>query len=48
MNYDKCHCTDCLFFIEDDEEVGTCTITENIVEAAQDVCNDFEDSDNHY
>lgn len=38
---DKCeNCKSCLFYRADADDVGTCEITDNIVDAGQDACND--------
>jgi hypothetical protein len=34
-------CEQCLFYRIDGDDVGTCTITDNIVEASQEACTDF-------
>lgn len=38
---DKCkNCKSCLFYRADADDIGTCEITDNIVDAGQDACND--------
>lgn len=33
-------CQSCIFYQADGDDVGTCNISENIVEPAQEACND--------
>ena len=41
---DKCeNCKSCLFYRADADDIGTCEITDNIVDAGQDACNDYRD-----
>ena len=40
---DKCeNCKSCLFYCADADDIGTCEITDNIVDAGQDACNATE------
>lgn len=34
-------CGQCLFYRIDGDDIGTCTITDNIVEASQEACTDY-------
>lgn len=34
-------CEQCLFYRIDGDDIGTCTITDNIVEASQEACTDY-------
>lgn len=44
---DKCeNCKSCLFYRADADDVGTCEITDNIVDAGQDACNDHRSKEN--
>lgn len=46
MNHDREETyASCLFYQLDCEDVGTCKITENIVEAQQEACNDHIKTD---
>jgi len=45
-NMNKCeNCKSCLFYREDEEDIGTCSITDNIVDADQEACNDYRNTD---
>lgn len=35
------NCEGCIFYRLGDDEIGTCCITDNIVDAAQEACNDY-------
>lgn len=35
------NCEGCIFYRLGEDEIGTCCITDNIVDAAQEACNDY-------
>ncbi len=39
-------CQSCLFYRTDGDDIGTCTISDNIVEPQQDACNNHQDNTN--
>jgi hypothetical protein len=46
MNKLKCEkCKSCLLYHEDEEDIGTCKITDNIVDADQEACTDYRNKD---
>lgn len=45
MKEDCAKCESCLFYHPDCDDAGTCKVSDNIVEATQDACNDYADKD---
>lgn len=48
MKREEKTCGDCLFYEPADDECGTCTVSDNTVEAAQPECVDHRDKDRDY
>ena len=39
---------DCIFYKCDDDEIGYCKISENIVDGAEEPCNDFKNNTGNF
>jgi hypothetical protein len=48
MNFKCENCKTCVFYREDADDVGTCQITDNIVDASQEACNDYRNNETDY
>lgn len=42
----RLHCKSCSLYRVDDDDIGTCLLTDNITQEDQDACNDYNDINN--